>query len=234
MKKKNKKELEPAAEEPRVSDIPRMRHRTRVRKATPEMQAVDEAGPGITPFSGPKERRYDARKNPDGRKKGLPTRDERVLEAQRIELAEKKANFIRVLTDCLGIVSQAVQQTGVPYKTFCHWRDTDMEFAEMLTNDVEDRAIDYVESKLLKRVKDEDTSSIQFFLRTRGRRRGYGDETKVVGPNGGAIEVNMTLSSPIMREEVPYHSLVTMMKEAMPILEARAAEEAAAKGVKRQ
>lgn len=57
--------------------------------------------------------------------------------------------------------------------------------------DERESAIDFAESRLMSGINSGDPESIRFFLRTIGRRRGYGDRMEVSGENGGAIVVKI-------------------------------------------
>lgn len=55
-------------------------------------------------------------------------------------------------------------------------------------DEANETTIDFVESKLLKNIDDGDTASIIFFLKTKGKNRGYVERQEISGKDGGAIE----------------------------------------------
>jgi len=56
--------------------------------------------------------------------------------------------------------------------TFYNWMKNDPEFAEACKV-AEEIALDFAESKLHKLIRDENPSSVFFYLKTKGKKRGY-------------------------------------------------------------
>ena len=89
----------------------------------------------------------------------------------------KKA-WVQAMEKNLGIVTQTAKAVGIHRSTYYEWRKQDPEFAERC-DEVQNIALDFVEGKLLKRIQDEDTASILFYLKTKGKHRGYVERTEV-------------------------------------------------------
>ena len=51
---------------------------------------------------------------------------------------------------------------------------------------------DTVELKLWQRIMDDDLAAITFYLKTKGKDRGYTERTEITGANGGAQVVQLT------------------------------------------
>ena len=90
----------------------------------------------------------------------------------------KKKAFLQALEKNLGIVTNTAKAVGIHRSTYYEWREQDAEFAKA-ADDVQETALDFVESKLLKRISDEDTASILFYLKTKGKHRGYVERTEI-------------------------------------------------------
>ena len=90
----------------------------------------------------------------------------------RFTTDSRKQRLLAALREHKGIVSTACQSIGVSRRTFYHWRDTDKEFLRSL-EDINEDAIDHVESKLMERIDHGSDRAIIFYLKTRGRNRGY-------------------------------------------------------------
>ena len=103
--------------------------------------------------------------------------------ANRTELNKK--TVIAALNASLGVVSTACKRAGVSRTQFYEWIKTDEEFKSSV-DEISDIAIDFVESRLFKRIEDGDTTSIIFFLKTKGKARGYVERAE-------HINVDMTL-----------------------------------------
>lgn len=96
----------------------------------------------------------------------------------RTRTQERKRAVIEALQKSLGIVTTACINAGVSRVQFYEWKKTDADFAKAV-DDIEDVTLDFVEGKLLQNVKANDTQSILFYLKTKGRRRGYTERHEV-------------------------------------------------------
>lgn len=88
-------------------------------------------------------------------------------------MSEKsKDRFIDELKKAGGIISAACENAGISRQTYYNWKDADPGFAAMV-DDVMQAQIDFVESRLMKNISAGDTTSIIFYLKTRGKNRGW-------------------------------------------------------------
>lgn len=94
------------------------------------------------------------------------------------QTAEAKSMVLETLRKCLGVISMACRKVGVSRAQFYKWKEVDAEFAEAVENIVEEQK-DFVESKLLENINKNDTQSIVFYLKTKGRDRGYTERSVV-------------------------------------------------------
>lgn len=99
-------------------------------------------------------------------------------DTSRTRTQERKQAVIEALQKSLGIVTTACINARVSRSQFYEWLKNDKEFA-MAVEDVEDLQLDFVEGKLLQNVKGNDTQSIIFYLKTKGKRRGYTERTEI-------------------------------------------------------
>ena len=83
----------------------------------------------------------------------------------------KKA-MIDALEKSLGIVSTACDMVGIARQTHYEWYKEDAEYKE-LADAISNLALDFAESKLHELIKKGDTTATIFFLKTKGKRRGY-------------------------------------------------------------
>lgn len=83
-----------------------------------------------------------------------------------------KPTFLKNLQESKGIVSYACQQTGISRYTYYEWLKSDAKFKK-LALEITEYVIDLVEAKLLSNINEGDTTAIIFFLKTKGRKRGY-------------------------------------------------------------
>lgn len=85
---------------------------------------------------------------------------------------ERKNGFLEALERTGGIIAPACQNCGISRQTFYHWRDTDAAFATRV-QDIIEAQMDYVESQLMSRIAAGDTTATIFYLKTRGKNRGW-------------------------------------------------------------
>tara|TARA_R110000822_G_scaffold95196_7_gene217852 strand:+ start:790 stop:1056 length:267 start_codon:yes stop_codon:yes gene_type:complete len=86
-------------------------------------------------------------------------------------ITKTQEDFLEVLKGSLGVVSVALQKTGTPYSEYKLWLEN--VFFKGHVKDVEETSIDYVENQLMKQIQEGNTSAITFYLKTKGKNRGY-------------------------------------------------------------
>jgi len=89
-----------------------------------------------------------------------------------MELTKDQKEFINTLKKTLGVVTVALQQEGVSRETYNDWLDNPFFTNEV--NKVSESSLDYVENQLMSLIKEGNLSSIQYYLKTKGKDRGYG------------------------------------------------------------
>ena len=95
----------------------------------------------------------------------------------------RKKALLAALEKSLGVVSPACAAAGVSRETFYEWYRGDPEFKKAV-NEMGELALDFTESKLLKRIKDESDTAIIFYLKTKGKKRGYIERQEITGAEG--------------------------------------------------
>lgn len=90
---------------------------------------------------------------------------------------QKKA-MIQALEKSLGVATSACKAVGINRSTHYEWLKTDKEYKKEV-EDVENIALDFAESQLHKQISDGNTSGTIFYLKTKGKKRGYVERTEV-------------------------------------------------------
>lgn len=85
--------------------------------------------------------------------------------------AQKKA-MIEALNKSLGVVTNACKAVGISRETHYRWLKEDLDYAQQV-RDVEGVTLDFAESKLHEQIFNGNVASIIFFLKTKGKGRGY-------------------------------------------------------------
>ena len=86
--------------------------------------------------------------------------------------------MLSALEKALGVVSSACKAANVGRTQYYHWLKTDPEFKAKV-KEVESIAIDFAESHLHKLIQNGNPQATIFFLKTKGKRRGYVEKTEV-------------------------------------------------------
>ena len=90
---------------------------------------------------------------------------------------QKKA-MLEALEKSLGIVTSACRAVGIGRTTHYLWMIEDSEYRDAV-NSIDDIALDFAESQLHKQIKEGEVSSTIFFLKTKGKKRGYVERQEV-------------------------------------------------------
>ena len=89
----------------------------------------------------------------------------------------KKEKLLGALTNSLGIVTTACQITGIGRTTYYSYYNSDDEFAKEV-DEINNIALDFAESQLFDLIKDKNITAIIFFLKTKGKKRGYSERSE--------------------------------------------------------
>lgn len=84
----------------------------------------------------------------------------------------RKKEALELLQRTLGDVTTICDRIGISRQTFYKWRQNDPEF-DAAVNDINERALDFVESQMFKGIKEGNAKLIMFYLMNKGRARGY-------------------------------------------------------------
>lgn len=83
-----------------------------------------------------------------------------------------KKNLIEALEKSLGVVTTACKNAGCSRETYYKYLREDDKFREE-AEDISNIALDFAESQLHKQIKNGNTSATIFYLKTKGKSRGY-------------------------------------------------------------
>lgn len=99
-------------------------------------------------------------------------------------MEEKKERFLTALAHGYGIIATACEAIGIGRSTYYRWYNTDPEF-RLRVDEITETQVDFVESKLMQSINANDTTAIIFYLKTKGKKRGYNDKAlpKAIEPS---------------------------------------------------
>jgi len=102
-------------------------------------------------------------------------------------LTHRKRRLIEALKMHHGIITPACESAGVSRKTYYNWMHADDEFKKAAAEQY-DIALDFVESKLFNNIEAGNILSQIFYLKCKGKERGYVERTE------SDINGNLTLA----------------------------------------
>ena len=91
---------------------------------------------------------------------------------------DKKKIFINSLANNSGHISNTCKAINIGRQTYYNWIEDDNDFKEQCEN-VSESLLDNAEDKLQKLINDNNITAIIFFLKTKGRKRGYSESTQL-------------------------------------------------------
>ena len=113
------------------------------------------------------------------------------MEQNRTQIAKKQ--MLKALESSLGVVTTALKATNLSRTNYYKWLKEDEDFAKSV-KEVENIALDFGESQLHAQMKDGNTSATIFFLKTKGKKRGYIERSELDLSSGDEpIKINVNI-----------------------------------------
>jgi len=128
----------------------------------------------------------------------------------------KKRAMLVALEKSLGIVTTAAKQVGIRRETHYAWLKSDPEYAEA-AKEFPDIALDFAESQLFQQIKEGNVTAIIFYLKTKGKARGFVERQELTGADGrdlGLVPVIETKEQ--IAEEAARHGITLEELYAVP------------------
>ncbi len=94
----------------------------------------------------------------------------------------KKKALLDALEKSLGVVTTACKKVGIGRTMFYEYMK-DNNFREQV-DDLQNVALDFAESQLHKQIQDGNTAATIFYLKTKGKNRGYVERQEITGAEG--------------------------------------------------
>lgn len=89
-----------------------------------------------------------------------------------------KKSLLEALEKSLGIVTTACKTVGVSRETYYRYLKEDDEFKQAV-EDIEAVALDFAESQLHKQIMSGSVPATIFYLKTKGKNRGYIERSEI-------------------------------------------------------
>ena len=92
-------------------------------------------------------------------------------------MAKDKDKFLEVFASKMGNVIKACEAASISRQTFYDWIK-DKDFANKV-EEVKEGLLDFAEHQLLSNIKEGKTAEILFYLKTKGKKRGYIERSEI-------------------------------------------------------
>jgi len=132
------------------------------------------------------------------------SKEESKVKSQSATL--KKNAMLKALESTLGVVTSACEVVGIDRRTHYRWMNEDEAYRNAVES-LTDLAVDFAESQLFELIKGAhrevstpdgeviriqdapNTSATIFYLKTRGKKRGYVERNEIAGVNDAPIQI---------------------------------------------
>lgn len=108
-----------------------------------------------------------------------------------------KNNLLEALEQSLGVVTTACKLVGCQRSTYYKYYNADPEF-KAAVDELQNMTLDFAESQLHKQIKDGNTTATIFYLKTKGKKRGYVERQEI--QMDGSVESKLIEWTPAKEE----------------------------------
>jgi len=92
----------------------------------------------------------------------------------------KKQKLLEALERSLGLVTPACKDVGISRNQYYIYYNTDPVFKKAV-DDINEITLDFAENQLFKKIKEGSERSILFYMKYKGRNRGYNERLEIEG-----------------------------------------------------
>jgi hypothetical protein len=103
---------------------------------------------------------------------------------------QHKRAMLDALEKSLGVVTAACKAVGIGRTTHYLWMQEDAEY-KAAVDGLSDVALDFAESQLHKQIKEGNSTATIFFLKTKGKKRGYIERQEVEVASGKMFQIEV-------------------------------------------
>jgi hypothetical protein len=98
----------------------------------------------------------------------------------------KKEKFLEIFELSGCNISLSCKKGNIARQTFYNWYDSDEKFRNQV-DDMREGLLDLAESMLMRKVREGSTTELIFYLKTKGKKRGYVERQEYSGADGSPI-----------------------------------------------
>ena len=113
-------------------------------------------------------------------------------------LNKKQKLFIEIFPKNACNISNTCKKVPIDRQTYYNWINTNSTFKKAIEHEQES-LVDFAETKLIEKIKEGDTTANIFFLKTKGKQRGYSEKTEI--EHSGQVINRIIKVNPTPKEE---------------------------------
>lgn len=114
----------------------------------------------------------------------------------------RAAQIIAAIKESRGLLTLAAEKVGITYRTINNYTH-EFPSVQQAVEEAAETQLDIAEDHLYNKIKDKDAegdlTAIIFFLKTKGKGRGYIERNEVTGAEGGPVQVENVRNKLIAR-----------------------------------
>lgn len=103
---------------------------------------------------------------------------------------KKKKAFLAAFEKNFGIITRTCKEIKITRETFYKWKKTDPAFAKAI-EEQDEKTTDFVESELYKKIQEGSERSILFYMKYKGKKRGYADSLDITSGGDKITEIRL-------------------------------------------
>jgi len=108
----------------------------------------------------------------------------------KIQPDKYKKKLLEALERSLGIVTPACKECNISRQTFYRWCNDDEDFKSKV-DEINEMQGDFVENQLFKKIKEGSERSILFYMKYKGKKRGYSDSIDITSDGKSITEIKL-------------------------------------------
>jgi len=113
---------------------------------------------------------------------------------------KRKAKIIESIKQTQGLLTLAARKAGVTYWTLWDYGRRYPEVRQAI-DEAKESVLDFAEGKLYEQIKDGNIAAIIFFLKTRGKERGFIERSEITGAEGEPL-LNVNVMSDETKQDI--------------------------------
>ena len=121
-----------------------------------------------------------------------------ILGAKNLEIKQRR--FIESFVKNMGNITKTCKTIGISRQTFYDWQKNS-ELFKKVVDEVNHVLLDFAEGQLFELMKDKNPSAVIFYLKTKGKQRGYQQSANIDHTNSdGSLNRRILQVNPISND----------------------------------